>query len=105
MEKSLISKEISGAISAIGCLMVLFSHFGSYLEVRIFAPLGSGGVSIFLILSGYGLFISNWEKPLDKYWTKRFLRVLLPYWIVRVIFHLYSAIAGEMICEVMRYDG
>lgn len=97
MKKGLISKEISGAISAIGCLMVLFSHFGSYLELRVFAPLGSGGVSLFLILSGYGLYVSNKERPLDKYWAKRVLRVLLPYWIVRVIFYLYSAIAGQMI--------
>lgn len=88
-----IPKEKTAILNAIGCLMVVFSHFGSYLGIRVFAPLGSGGVSLFLILSGYGLLTSNRDSTLHNFWKKRFIRVLLPYWIVRIVYYTYSLFA------------
>lgn len=39
----LISKDNTMVLNLVGCLMVFLSHFGSYCEIRTFAPLGSGG--------------------------------------------------------------
>lgn len=63
----LISKDNTMVLNLVGCLMVLLSHFGSYCEIRTFAPFGAGGVFIFLVLSGYGLYLSWSTAGLEEF--------------------------------------
>ena len=72
-------------LKGIAILLVMMCHLvGSIFQgsVRIFTPLGGIGVSIFLLLSGYGLNESFDKAGLEKWWRKRFLTILLPYIIV-----------------------
>ena len=46
------------------------------------------GVSLFLILSGYGIELSVKKNGLNKFWIKRFFRVLVPYILTEFIFFI-----------------
>lgn len=79
---------------AISCVMLchLMGKFGG--GVTLFTPLGGIGVSIFLILSAYGLNESYAQNGLAFFWRKRVLSVLLPYALVSSLaywpFHSWS---------------
>lgn len=71
-------------------LGVLIGHIGQYSGVNgIEFPAGVG-VSIFLILSGYGLAVSTKKSGLKGYWGKRALRVLLPYLLAQAVVYLVT---------------
>lgn len=53
-------------------------------------PLPACGVSLFLILSGYGLSESFAKKGLSHYWSGKITRMLLPYAIVITVFILLT---------------
>lgn len=66
----------------VAILLILVGHISGTFSTVIFTPLASAGVSLFLILSGYGLSESYKVNGLSKYWQKKITRVLLPYAIV-----------------------
>ena len=67
----------------------MLSHFTGNMS-RIFTPLGGIGVSMFLILSGYGLNESFKKNGLDGFWKKRFLRIWIPYAIAFSLLCFYQ---------------
>lgn len=71
--------------------MVIMQHVGGFIiGSRIFTPFGGAGVSIFLIVSGYGLTLSFKKNELRNYWRKKFFRVFLPWLVVWLIASLLS---------------
>lgn len=70
------------AIKGVAILLILVGHISGTFSTVVFTPLASAGVSLFLILSGYGLSESYKVNGLSKYWQKKIIRVLLPYAIV-----------------------
>lgn len=52
---SFMSFEHSNACRGIAALIIMLQHVAGKFGVRYFTPLGGVGVTIFLILSGYGL--------------------------------------------------
>lgn len=62
------------AIKGMAILIIIMGHLGNIFGVRVFNPLGSCGVAIFLFCSGYGLQKSYYKKNLKNYWKKRFLQ-------------------------------
>lgn len=82
-------------LKGIAIMMVLFSHIGYFLDSgkSFLYPLsvaGGVGVNIFLLLSGYGLTISELKhhhNPL-MFYLKRLKRVFLPMWIILIFFLL-----------------
>ena len=74
---------------AISCVTVchFMGKFGS--GITWFTPLGGIGVSIFLLLSGYGLTISWKSGGGIGYWRKRFLAVFIPYTIFEIVTHWF----------------
>lgn len=68
-----ISKEGTQALKGIAILLVIFGHMG-FLDIP-----GAGGVHIFLILSGYGIYCSVNKNGLYQYWKKRIVSVYIPY--------------------------
>lgn len=75
--------------------MIMLSHCsGSWPHGRLLTPFGGIGVSIFLIVSGYGLNESYKKHGLKDFWQKRLARVYFPYFIAAVIlgvFHHWDA--------------
>lgn len=66
-------------------ICVLLSHIGNYCDIRYTAPLGGAAVACFLMISGYGLSSSFEKNGLKSFWKKRFLRIWIPYLIIRII--------------------
>lgn len=72
----------------IAILCVMMCHFmGDFGEgITIFTPLGGIGVSIFLMLSAYGLNESWTYKGKAYWWRKRIMNVVIPYAFIKSVF-------------------
>ena len=84
----ILDMQHTTAIKGVAILLILVGHISTTFSTVIFTPLASAGVSIFLILSGYGLSESYKINGLLKYWQKKVCRVLLPYAIVITVMTL-----------------
>ena len=83
-----ISRNDSNILKGIAILLVMFCHFWALYGGRfnrLSTPLGGIGVSLFLMLSGYGLRISWRKHGISCWWRKRIVAVLIPYVISRII--------------------
>lgn len=78
----------TNVVRGIAVFLILISHIGDKSGLRYFTPLGGIGVSIFLICSGYGLYKSYLKNGLENYFKKRFIGLLVPYWIIFSIFSI-----------------
>ena len=85
-----LDKKVTNILRGIAILLVILAHVGTSFGNRYFTPLGGIGVAIFLFLSGYGLSESYKKNGLDGFFKKRFLRVLLPYFLLIIIYHIVS---------------
>ncbi|WP_394223007.1 acyltransferase family protein [Priestia aryabhattai] len=92
-EYSFMDRSHTNIIRAIAILMVLWGHVGANLGVQNIQFIGGIGVTLFLFLSGYGLF-SSYEKNVYRYgmkldvkdyWKKKFTKIILPFWIVEIL--------------------
>lgn len=85
----LMSKDYTQVLRGVAILMVMLQHLSGFvLGSRIFTPFGGAGVAVFLIISGYGLSISTNKKGLKGFWTKKLVRVFLPWlfvWLTMVL--------------------
>lgn len=75
------SRIYTTILKGVAIILVLICHFSGNMS-RIFTPLGGIGVAMFLVLSGYGLNESYKKNGLQKFWSKRFIRLWIPYAIV-----------------------
>jgi membrane-bound acyltransferase YfiQ involved in biofilm formation len=87
-KNSNLSPGVSSELKGVAILAVIFGHVGYYLssDTRFLYPLSimaGVGVNLFLFLSGYGLTLSNEEKPLSsiQFYRKRLGRLFIPLWI------------------------
>ena len=94
----------------VAILTILISHIGNFSGVRYFTPLGPLGVSLFLMVSGYGLSESFNDAGLKDFFRKRARRVLLPYWIVLLFYVALSFLirlhlsAGQIASYVVLWE-
>lgn len=93
---SLVSKY-RGVLMGVAILSIILFHYaqdcvhseaeiGSFIR-RYYKYIGSGGVDIFLLLSGFGLYYSAKKSPdlsPKDFYRRRFTRVLIPYFLVAV---------------------
>lgn len=79
-------KYYSSALKGFSIITVLWSHIGAYSGVNGLQFIAGTGVSIFLILSGYGLELSFCQNSLTRFWTKRIVRIIIPYWIILTLY-------------------
>ena len=80
-----MSRNYTTALKGISILTVLWVHVGASYGIRNIQFIGTVGVSLFIIFSGYGLELSVKKNGLNAYWKKRVLHVMLPYWIAEAI--------------------
>lgn len=100
-----LNKTNTTAIKGIAILLVIIAHVGhGGFGIRYFVPLGSFGVAVFLILSGYGLMESYNRNSLIGFWKKRILRLFVPYLIWITGYSLYLFLSGkQIIINDLRY--
>lgn len=81
-------KYNSLVFKGIAILCVMMCHFmGGFGEgITIFTPLGGIGVSIFLMLSAYGLNESWNYNGKVCWWRKRIMNVVIPYMLTNSVF-------------------
>lgn len=83
-----ITKEQTTALKAIAILTVLIAH-GNILakafetlpvlkDEMIISIFCQGGMCLFLILSGYGLFLSFCKNGMRNFWDNKFLKIFFP---------------------------
>lgn len=85
---NLISREQANLLKGIAIITVLLSHGNGFSESFKLIPIlkdgfitsifCQGGMCIFLLLSGYGLYSSYSQNGLKAFWDKRFVKILLP---------------------------
>lgn len=89
----MISKTSTSSLKGIAILLVVVGHLvtNRFLpwphELRYFA---SFGVSIFLILSGYGLAASYNKNGLDNFFKKKFIGVYFPFMLSTILLSIFS---------------
>lgn len=85
-----MSRNYTTALKGFSMLIILWSHVGACCGIRGIQFIGTVGVSLFIIFSGYGLQLSVEANGLKDYWKKRILHIMLPYWVVEGIGLLVS---------------
>lgn len=88
------SKDVTNELKGLAILAIVLSHIGYFLssDNRFLYPLSvlaGVGVNLFLILSGFGLTISQIHRPLSwwRFYKKRLVKLFVPLWVaVGVIF-------------------
>ena len=80
-----MSRDYTKTLKGASMLTVLWSHVGLYYGVRGIQFIGSVGLSLFIMFSGYGLQISVQKNGLKSFWIRRMKGVVLPYWIAEGI--------------------
>lgn len=93
--KDALSQDISSVCKGFACCIIMLSHIGNIFGVRYLTPLGSWGVGIFLLFSGYGLELSVNKKGLKGYWKKRMVAAWIPYAVAETI--------GYLLCITPKY--
>ena len=81
-KNSFITVEVTSALKGLAIILVLITH----LSILKYTP---SGVSIFLLVSGFGLTQSYIIKGLDQFFSKRLFKVIIPYSIVTALMCVY----------------
>ncbi|WP_163337113.1 acyltransferase [Desulfopila sp. IMCC35008] len=95
---SFLGREVTDQFRGLAILLVVVGHISVHtLEARqqIYFPVfGQYGVSIFFLLSGFGLARSyaNRSLQLCDFFKRRLTKVMIPYWIVTIIIVITDSI-------------
>lgn len=79
---ALLDRDTTDQIRGVAILLIMLGHLSATGRFVLSPRAGAWGVTIFLVLSGYGLFRSHTTNGLDDFFRKRFSKVLVPYSIV-----------------------
>jgi len=89
------SKTLTQELKGLAILAIIFAHISYYLigDAHFLFPLNAAvgvGVTLFLLLSGFGLTISAFKKKLSfiQFYRKRLSKLYLPVWLLIAIFLL-----------------
>ena len=89
-----ISLRESKSLKGIAIIMVVISHVVPIYGLNFVNILGAVGVALFLFLSGYGLERSFEKKGLKDYFSKKLMKVYIPYIIAILLFLLWAVCIG-----------
>lgn len=97
-----LDRTMTNMMKAIAILMVIADHVLRkwWLDEYMANILGTGGVSLFLILSGYGLYMSYIDKGMSaNYWKSKLRKVYCPYLIITLVYAILFA--GNLTVNVL----
>lgn len=86
--KNYLNRDWSNQLKGIAIILILLGH------LQIIRHASAWGVAIFLIVSGFGLTQSYSKNGIDNFFKKRISKVLLPYFIVTLIWIITDAFIG-----------
>lgn len=85
ISRGVFDRQHTTALRGIAILMIVVGHISGTFHTVVLNPIASVGVTLFMILSGYGLTCSYNKSGLKGFWQKKYLRVILPYFFVIII--------------------
>ena len=83
-----ISRQMTNIIKGLAIFFVVFGHLG------IIKNAGSWGVGLFLIISGYGLTVSFFNKGFKKFFSKKFKHICIPYIAITCLWITIDKLCG-----------
>lgn len=85
--ENILSRNNTIWMQGVSALLIMLMHFVMQIDgyPRFFNIFGSVAVAVFLFISGFGINESYKKNKLSSFWKKRFLRVIIPCWIVFLI--------------------
>ncbi len=95
-----LDRESSTILRGVAILFILLGHTNYYIWG------GAGGVTLFLVLSGYGLNLSCEKNGFSHYWNKRLRKVYFPYLCVALFVLVGWRIVDlrVIVCTVLGLD-
>lgn len=82
----------TNCLRGIATLFIVIGHILiEWNAHRVVNITGAIGVAMFLFMSGYGMHESYKVSGLKHFWRKRFLRIILPYWIFITVLAPFKA--------------
>ncbi len=95
----LMNFDITNSLRGVAIISIIIGHFNYYVvpdrNLLFFGNLGSYGVPIFLLLSGYALSESYKKNLLINFFDKKFLRVYIPFIIATVVIMTIDSILQQ----------
>lgn len=86
----ILTRNQTSILKAIAIAVVILGHIqGHFFNVSEYKRniLGTGGVCLFLILSGYGLYMSWHKNSINvEFWNKKINKILVPYWGTTIVY-------------------
>ena len=78
----LFRRKQTNCLRGLAALLIAIGHILiDWHAPRVVNITGSVGVAMFLVLSGYGINESYKKNGLNKYWTKKIKRIIIPYFL------------------------
>jgi len=99
----ILQREVTEYLRAIAILAVVVGHIlgGKFglISTDVTAILGIGGVTVFLLLSGYGLYSSYCSNGINgkEYWSKKICKVFIPYAVITIVYFVYMFLRGRSV--------
>ena len=98
-----LSVESTSGLRGFLALGIIFHHLSPLVksgeEFSNFSYMGTYIVSIFFFLSAYGLYVQNEsrENYLDNFLVKRLSKIIVPFFIISLIYIFYRFVNGQLI--------
>ena len=101
--KEYLSVKSTSGLRGFLALGIIFHHLSPLVksgeEFSNFSYMGTYIVSIFFFLSAYGLYVQNEsrENYLDNFLVKRLSKIIVPFFIISLIYMFYRFVNGQLI--------
>lgn len=98
------SKDYTTILKGLCCLIVIYVHIpvnnGNQLQDAI-SSFGYVAVTIFFLVSAYGMLLSSEKKPnyLKHFWRNRLISLLIPVLFVNVTVFIFTSIRGLLLWQ------
>lgn len=90
-----LTADFSTNVKGFLCILIFYNHMAGWFEnqgmiFQLFSHMGSFIVGVFFFLSAFGLTKAYSGKVSFSFLIKRFIKILIPYWICEVIYIVIS---------------
>lgn len=95
-----LTADFSTNVKGFLCILIFYNHMAGWFETQglifqLFSHMGSFVVGVFFFLSAFGLTKAYPGELSFSFLIKRFIKILVPYWICEIIY-----IVGSVVCNI-----
>ena len=104
----IISHEFTDTAKGIAIFIIIINHLcrhtiADYQDLYLFSYLGTKGVAIFLMISGYGLSCSYHNSGLTDYFKKKLFRIYIPFLACNIMMALIAKLYTDQSIDMIEY--